>query len=289
MSSERKGELYGVIMAFLESWFPIFTVFILTAMGALFAYVLTVAVTSLIFIVIISYQKTWSEFLIKEAYVDLLWVTFYITLLFLLIMTGLEYTTAGNMSVIITLQLFFSYLYFSVFGSENISKIQSIGAFLMGIGAIIILFPENFSLNKGDFLIFLGAIVAPLTARHQQKARAYVSATTILAFRNIVALPIVLLVALYIEKVPTLSDVVEVSGFILLNALLIFTLSKILFVEALMLISITKLMALISFMPVFTLILAYFILDEVPDLVQFMGMIPVILGSYLITKRVHNL
>ena len=288
MKAQRRGEVYSIAVAFLESWFPIFTVFILTSMGALFAYLFSMALTSLIFIVIISYKKTWSEFFIKEAYAPLLWVTFYITLLFILIMVGLKYTTAGNMAVIITLQLFFSYLYFSIFGSEKMSKVQSFGALLMGIGAIIILFPENFSLNRGDLLIFLASMIAPLTAHHQQKARVLVSATTILAFRNIVALPVVFLCALFTEEIPSFDDIKNVWWFILLNAVLIFTLSKILFVEALTLIPITKLMALISFMPLFTLIFAYFMLNEVPDFLQFIGMLPVMFGGYLITKKEKN-
>jgi drug/metabolite transporter (DMT)-like permease len=284
MSSERQGEWYAVAIALLESLFPIFSIFILVNIEPLFTYAFSIMVANVVFIVMISYQNSWSEFLVKEAWKDMLWLTFYITTLFILIMMGLQYTSAGNMAVIISLQLFFSYLYFSLFGTEKMTIIHSFGAFLMGIGAIVILFPNEFTLNKGDGLIFLAAIIAPLVSKHQKQARVFVSAKTILAFRNILALPFVLAFAFYMEKIPTLSSVLEVSGFIVLNGLLIFVLSKLLFVEALNLIGITKLLALVSFMPIFTLIFAYFMLGEVPTFVQSIGVIPIVLGSYLITR-----
>jgi drug/metabolite transporter (DMT)-like permease len=100
-----------------------------------------------------------------------------------------------------------------------------------------------------------------------------------------VALPFVLGFAFYMENLPSLKNLEEVGVYILLNGILIFVFSKILFVEALNLMPVTKLLALVSFMPLFTLILAYFLLDEVATMVQLLGIIPIILGSYLITKK----
>ncbi len=285
MTAKNRGELYSILIALLESLFPIISIYILVSIQPLFAYAFSIMVANVVFIVLISYQKTWSEFLVKEAWADLLWLTFYITTLFVLMMIGLQYTTAGNMSVIISLQLFFAYLYFNVFGSEKMTLIHSIGALFMGIGAIIVLFPDDFSLNKGDVFIFLAAIIAPLVSKHQQKARLFVSAKTILAFRNIVALPFVLAFAFYMETIPTLENLSDVGVYIVLNGIIIFVFSKLLFVEALSLISVTKLLALVSFMPIFTLILAYFFLGEKATLSQLLGVVPIVLGSYLITKE----
>jgi drug/metabolite transporter (DMT)-like permease len=285
MTSKYQGEIYAILIALLESFFPIISIYILVSIQPLFAYVLSIIVANIVFILIITYHNTWSEFLIKEAWTDMLWLTFYITTLFILILIGLQYTTAGNMSVIISLQLFFSYLYFNVFGSEKMTLLHSFGALLMGIGAILILFPNKFSPNKGDILIFLAAIIAPLVSKYQKQARVFVSAKTILAFRNIVALPFVLGFAFYMETMPSIQNLEEVGIYILLNGILIFVFSKILFVEALNIVPITKLLALVSFMPVFTLVFAYFILGEVASFRQLLGIVPILLGTYLITKK----
>lgn len=251
----------------------------------IFAYGFSIMVANVVFVSMIVYQQSYSEFLVKEAWRDLLWLTFYITTLFILMMVGLKYTTAGNLAVIISMQLFFSYLYFNVFGSEKMTFVHSLGALLMGIGAIVILFPEDFSLNKGDLLIFIAAMIAPLVSKHQQKARQYVSSKTILAFRNIVALPFVFGLAFYMEAIPSIDDIAQVWMYIFLNGLLIFVFSKVLFVEALNLISVTKLFALLSFIPLFTVLFAYFMLDEKITLIQFFGIVPIVIGSYLITKE----
>ena len=59
-------------------------------------------------------------------------------------------------------------------------------------------------------------------------------------------------------------------------------------IEALNRLSITKLSAMLALLPVFTLIFAYFYLDEVPEFRQMMGIIPVLVGGYLITKPVKG-
>ncbi len=284
MTNHRKGEFYAFTLSILESFFPILTLFILQSIGPLFAYALCITVATIAFAIMISYEGSWSEFKNRAAYKDLLLTTLYITTLFLLIVIGLQYTTAGNMAVIITLQLFFSYLYFNVCGDEKMGGRQTLGAFLMGIGAIIILFPDDFTLNWGDLLILLAAIISPIANIYQKRARTQVSSKTILVFRNIVALPIVLIVALCFEDVPSVTQIGSVWWFIVLNGLLVFTLSKVLWIEALHLISITKLSALISFMPIFTLIFAYMFLNELPNSRQLLGIIPVVIGSYLITR-----
>jgi len=45
----------------------------------------------------------------------------------------MQYTTAGNMAVIIFLQLLFAYLYFNVIGKEKMDSLDLIGAFIVGI------------------------------------------------------------------------------------------------------------------------------------------------------------
>ena len=55
-------------------------------------------------------------------------------------------------------------------------------------------------------------------------------------------------------------------------------------IEALHRTSITKLSAMMGLVPMMTLIFAYFYLNEVPELRQVLGIIPVLAGGYLLTK-----
>ncbi|RLA57420.1 MAG: EamA family transporter, partial [Epsilonproteobacteria bacterium] len=67
----------------------------------------------------------------------------------------------------------------------------------------------------------------------------------------------------------------------------IYVISKIMWIEALNRISITKLSAMLALLPAMTLFFAYLYLDEIPEFRQIMGIIPVLLGGYLITKPIE--
>ena len=284
MQEERKGEVYMLLLSVLESWFPIFSLFSIALIGAMFSFAFSVTIATMIFLSLVIYQKKLPELFSKEARKDLLLTTFFINILFILSFIGLQYTTAGNMAVIIFMQLFFAYLYFNVFGDHKLSLVHTAGAVIMAVGALLVLIPDDLSLNKGDLIIFMAATLAPFANLYQKRARSYVSSETILAFRNVVALPVLFAIAFITEPLPTQEKLLEALPFILAIGFLVLGLSKVLYIEALHRISITKVSAMLALIPLFTLIFAYFTLHEVPNLRQILGIIPILIGGYLITK-----
>ncbi len=284
MQEERKGEIYMLLLSIIESWFPILSLFAIPLIGAMFSFALSIIIATIIFLALVLYQKKFHEMFDKEARKDLLLTTFFINLLFILVFIGLQYTTAGNMAVIIFLQLLFAYLYFNVFGSDRLSPMHTLGAVIMGVGALTVLIPDDLSFNKGDLIILIAAALAPFANLYQKRARSYVSSETILAFRNTIALPVLLIMAYLSEPLPTVENLIKAAPYILAIGILVFGVSKVLWIEALHRISITKMSAMLALPPIFTLILAYYTLDEVPDLRQILGVIPIVIGGYLITK-----
>ncbi|MCJ7764966.1 MAG: DMT family transporter [Thiovulaceae bacterium] len=284
MQEERKGEIYMLLLSVLESWFPILSLFSIALIGAIYSYAFAIAIAVIIFSVLLIYRGKTAELFHKEARKDLLLTTLFINLLFVLIFIGLQYTTAGNMAVIIFLQLLFAYLYFNVFGSDSLSPLHTFGAVVMGLGALTVLIPDDLSLNRGDLLILIAAAIAPLANFYQKRARSYVSSETILAFRNIFALPVMFLLAYLTEPLPTSDNLIKALPYILAIGILVFGLSKVLWLEALHRISITKVSAMMALPPIFTLIFAYYTLNELPELRQILGVIPILIGGYLITK-----
>lgn len=288
MSNETRGILYAWVFAMLEGVFPILSIFILKYMGSLHAYAFSVTVATVLFVLYLSVKHKLHELVKKEALFDLLVTAFLINLMFVLIFTGLRYTTAGNMSVIIIMQLFFAYLYFNIFGSEKLGPIPTLGAFMMAIGGIIIVFPGDFGVNIGDLLILFAAAIAPVANVYQKRAREYVSSEAILAFRNAVAIPILLALAFIFDRTISREQFLDAFPFILLNGILVFTLAKILWIESLHFTSITKLSAMVSLIPIFTLLFAFLIFGDVPTSRQILGIIPVIAGSMLISQKEAN-
>lgn len=289
MKQQREGELLMLIFALFESWFPIVSIFAIASVGALYAYAFTATVATVIFFAIVLFRQKMREFLIRNAYRDLLLTTFFITSMFSLIFIGLQYTTAGNAAVIIFMQLFFAYLYFNLFGHERLDSLHTFGAFAMGAGALIILFPENFTFNRGDLLVLVAAAIAPVANLFQKRAREYVSSETVLAFRNLLSLPFLFALAYLLETLPTPEGLQQAFIYLLINGALLMGISKLLWVEALHRISITKMSAMAALVPLFTLLFAYFALGEHPTLRQIVGVLPILIGGYLITRPVSDL
>lgn len=63
-------------------------------------------------------------------------------------------------------------------------------------------------------------------------------------------------------------------------------LSKILWLEGIHRISITKASAMMALIPVFTLFFSWMLFNTLPDTRQLMAIVPVIYGGYLLTRSV---
>lgn len=288
MTTQREGELYMLGLALLESWFPILSIVAIQHIGALHTYAFSLLVSLLFFAVIMIKRNLFVELKNPNAYKDLFLTSFWITTLFIFVFLGMQYTTAGNMSVIIFMQVLFSYLYFNVFGDEKMDKIHTFGAIMMVVGAVVIMMPKELVLNKGDMLIMIGAAIAPIANFYSKRTRKYCSSETILGFRTLVALPVIALFAWIVEPEIGLSDVIQALPYVVLIGFLIFGVSKIFWMEALHRVDITKLSAMLAIIPMITLFFAYLYLDEIPEVRQLLGIVPVLLGGYLLTRAVKS-
>ncbi len=288
MTKEHEGELLMVGLAILESWFPILSIVAISHIGALHTYAFSLLVSLLFFLIIMMKKNLFLELKNSKAYKDLLLTSFWITTMFVLVFLGMRYTTAGNMSVIIFLQLLFAYLYFNVLGSDKMDKIHTFGALIMGIGAMIILFPNELVLNIGDLLILIAAAIAPIANFYSKRTRQHCSSETILGFRTLFALPVISLLAWIIEPEISSNNIYEALPYVVLIGLLIFGVSKIMWMEALHRVTITKISAMMALVPMLTLLFAYLYLSEVPEVRQIFGIVPVLVGGYLLTKPIKE-
>ena len=286
MTNEREGELLILGLALIESWFPILSIIAMSYVGALHTYAYSLVIALFFFIVLMYKRDRFKELKNKSAYKDLLLTSFFITALFTLVFVGLRYTTAGNMAVIIFLQLLFSFVYFNILGKEKMDRLHLFGSILMGIGAVVILIPEELVLNKGDLLILAGAAIAPFANLYQKRARKFCSSETILGFRTVVGLPFVAFLAYVLEPSVSLESFYKALPYLLIIGTAVYVVSKIMWIEALHRISITKVSAMLGLVPQLTVTFAFLFLHEVPEIKQVIGIIPILLGGYFLTKPI---
>lgn len=284
MTRTREGEWYALMLSVLESWFPILSIIAIERIGALNTYFFVILFATLLLLLLQHRREGFKALLYRPALPALLGTSFFITLLFALIFIGLRHTTAGNMAAILTLQLLFSYLYFNLFGREKMDPFHTFAAVLMGVGAITVLVPYPVHFNPGDLLILLAAAIAPIANLFQKRARAHVGALTILTFRNLAALPFLLPAAWLFEGLPTAGALFDALPAIIAVAVLVYILAKILWIEALHRIGITKLSAMIAMIPLFTLFFAFLALHEMPTQRQLLGTLLIVIGAVCIVR-----
>jgi len=288
MQKEREGELLMLGLSVIESWFPILSILSMAYIGALHTYIYSLIIALFFFFILMFKRKRFAELKNRAAYKDLLLTSFFITTLFTFVFIGMRYTTAGNMAVIIFLQLLFAFFYFNILANEKMDRLHLIGSLVMGVGAIIVLIPQELTLNKGDLFILAGAAIAPFANLYQKRARQFCSSETILTFRTVVGLPFIAALAYYLEPAISYPAFIQALPYLLIIGIAVYVISKIMWIEALHRVSITKVSAMMGLVPLMTVLFTALFLDEVPSLKQGLGLIPILVGGYILTRPIKN-
>lgn len=286
LTREQEGILIIITEAILWSFFPIITLLIYQYISPLFTLALGNLFAIFFFGIIIVFRKKWHEFKNKSGIKDVFIASIFISLLWIFVFIGLQKTTAGNASIILLMEILFSFLYFGILHKEKFTISHILGATIMIIGAMFILFPGKIELKSGDLIILIGTMFPPIGNYFQQKARKKLSAETLLFSRNLISLPIIFLLAYFLkEPIPTLIKLQNAILLLVINGFFMFGISKILWIEGIHRISISKAISFNTISPAFTLIFAYFLLNEIPTPWQLLGFLPILIGGILITKK----
>lgn len=285
-TQSRTGELYVFAEAFLWSLFPIITKLTYSELSPLFTASISTFASSIFFASIVTAKGEWHSWRQRNAWNDIVLASLFTGVLFYaLLFTGLKYTTAGNAAMMGLMEVFFSFLILGVIlKHERIIPAHIVGAIFMIIGAVLILLPQSSGWRTGDFFVIAACAFAPIGNRFAQRARKTVSTNFIMVVRSIISGCFLLAMAFFLEEPPSVTAVLGSWEFLLINGVLLMGLSKILWFEAIHRIPITKCISLASVGPLFTVVIAYVILDETLSLLQIMGFVPIFVGTVLLTR-----
>ncbi|HSA83881.1 MAG TPA: DMT family transporter, partial [Patescibacteria group bacterium] len=238
------------------------------------------------FAALIAKKNLWHEIRNSAAYKDILIATLLLGIVYyVLVFIGLQYTSPGNASIISLTQIFFSFLFFHVFRREYIPTTHIWGGILMIFGAIIVLASNFQTFQGGDILILLANMIAPFGNFYAQRARKQVNSETIMFFRSALSSIFLFFLALLLHPSFSTNAIQDSLLFLLINGLLLLGLSKILWIEGIHRISVTKANALESIAPIFTLLFAWLLLQQLPTLWQLASLIPITAGVILLSKN----
>jgi drug/metabolite transporter (DMT)-like permease len=289
LTKETQGELLVFVEVVIWSLFPVITILSYGTLTPLYTAVFSVALSSVFFSVVLTVRKKWHELLVREAWFDILMVTLIIGVVYYtLAFVGINHTSAGNASIVALMEVFFSFAIFRSWKGERLGFKQNTGAFLMVLGAAIILFPKHTHPGIGDLLILLAAAIAPFGNHFSQSARKKVGSVTIMFIRSVLSIFFLLLMAYFFEPMPGREVLIASFGFLIINGIAILGISKLLWIEAIHRIPVTKAISLASIAPAFTLLFAYFFLKDVPTYSQILGFLPILAGIILLTNKTHG-
>lgn len=286
MSKEKAGEWFIISNALISSLFPVLTKISLRTLSPMASLAWSMLFAFIFFTALNLFRHSWHKILDRKVLPWLIGTAIILGIIFpTLQFLGLKYTSAGNAGIILSFEVFFTFIFYNVWRREYIDKKHIVGALLMMISGILILLPSFSHFRKGDFLILLAVMLPPIANLFQKRARESIGSEGILLFRTIVAVPVLFMLAFVFERnnIPSSSNIWLV---LILNGFIYFGISKVLWIEGIHRISITKSAALNSITPAFTLIFAFVLLKDIPTGLQLLAVPPTILGIYLLTRPI---
>lgn len=291
-AEKRRGELYALSQGMVGGFLPVAIVLSYVSLGSLASLAWSTLFAGISLGVIMLYRGSFHELRDVRLWKYAMLIALFIgILLYGFYFTALKITTPGNVAIMMLFEVFASFIFFKVFRREKASSAHILGAFLMVLGGGIILFNDFSGINAGDFLVLIGVMFAPVGNFFQQEARKIGSSETVLFLRYLLSAPPLFLLAYLFERSWTLNDVSTSLLFLFVNGVIIFGFSKLWWIESIHRISVSKATALGSVAPFFTLVFAWMILAQPPTMWQLLSLIPLVLGTLLLTDhlRLHKM
>ncbi|MES2014314.1 MAG: DMT family transporter [Patescibacteria group bacterium] len=283
-SKERVGELCILSESVLWGLFPVVTILTLASITPLVSLGWSVLFATGVFAILLTIRGTWKDVWNTAALPDTLATAIILGVVYyILFFIGLKYTSAGNASIVALSEIFFNYCFFHLLRKEPMPAVHIAGAGLMLFGALLVLYPSLRAFQLGDLLIVAASCIAPLGNMFQRRARTKVSSESLLFVRTLISTPIIFLLAYLLGTNPFLVHFEGSLWLILaLNGVFLLGLSKILWIEGIHRIAVTKASALASLAPLVTLLFAFILLHTSPTLFQLAAFIPMFFGVVLL-------
>lgn len=283
----RIGEVNILLSALLSGLFPVITILSLAYLPPFLSAGMSTLFAGVFFAAMLTWKNEWPLLQKRAAWKDILLATFFIGIAgYGCFFLGLQYTTAGNASILNLTEVLFSFLILGLLlHHESLVPRTVIGAACMVFGALLVLLPEGTGeWQWGNLLVLVGAALAPFGNRHAQRARKIVSTHVIMFYRSIISGIVLLLLALAIEEMPSPDALLSSLVFLCINGVLLLGLSVSLWIEGIHRIPITKAVAMVGITPLFTLLVAWLVLFETPSVLQVASLVPTVAGMWLLTK-----
>lgn len=285
MTELKKGNIFSVSQMVIGSLYTIFTVLGLKGLPSTVSFFWVNVFAAAFFLVIVLARGKARELINKKALYYVLGVVIFIMIfLYGLQFYALTKTIPANASIVCLFEIVPSFIFFQILKKEHFKKRHILGVIFAISGALIVLLPKAGNVNAGDLIILVSLMFAPLGNWCQQQARKLISSESILFLRHLIAIPFLFLITIFLKTPISDYNIYPSLGWLLLNAVVIFGISKILWVEAIHRITVTRVLSVNALAPIFTMIFAFFILNQFPTTNQLLSLPFLVCAVFLLTN-----
>jgi len=291
-SQERTGEIMILSQAMIYGFFPVIISYAGGLIPPIFFAAVSILLASVVMFFYLLFTNNLQEVKNTKSWKYILGVTFFSVILgFGFVITGASLTSGVNTSILLLAEVLFTFFICGLFFGEKMPLIKILAAILVVIGTFVIMYNGDFVFNKGDILIVIGTAFYPIGNRFAKKAMNLVQAPTIIFVRSVIGGLFLLLLSFYWEatfySAPTLIS--DNSFLIIMNALIGFSLTKVLWYEGMKRMDISKSITIGMSYAAFGVLYSMIFLGEVPTQYQILGFIVVFIGIFLITYKSKTL
>ncbi|HRX15433.1 MAG TPA: DMT family transporter [Spirochaetota bacterium] len=292
LSQETIGEVFNLGAMLLWGMMPVLVRSSSGIVPPLFFSGSSIFLAGLVCFFVLMVQKKIGEIFCAAAFRDMMMSTLIISVLFygVLFFAG-QKTSAGNIAIIGQSEVVWTFMFFTLLGFEKLTLKKTLGAAVVVCGVLMIVI-KSFSGDfvVWDFVLLLVFAITPLGNYFQKRALKRVSSITQLCFRSLVGGSLSLIASLIFERGHfTEASAVPIVVLVLLNGILALGLSKIMFLESLKRLEVSKTIAMGAAAPAVTMTAAYFILNEKPDILQLLGLALVVLGILVMINKSRSI
>jgi drug/metabolite transporter (DMT)-like permease len=285
MTEARKGNIFIISEMILWSLFPILATLGFKGITPLVSLFWVNLIATLFFFCLMFVRGRWQELKDKLVWLYTLGIVIFVCVLFYgLYFYALGKTTPANAAIVALFEIVPSYIFFQIIKKEHFDSRHILGIILGIVGALIVLLPKAGTVHSGDFIILLAVFFPPIGNWYQQKIRKIASTETVLFLRHLLSIPFILILIYVFGMSISLKGTTGILGWLLLNGIVVFGISKIFWVEAIHRMSVTKALAISSLNPIFTVLFAWFLMNQTPTIFQLAALPFLIVSVWILTN-----
>ncbi|MBP8717597.1 MAG: DMT family transporter [Candidatus Atribacteria bacterium] len=288
-NKEKEGIILVIICVFIHGSQPILGKYGVSLVPPLFFASLTNLIAAVFLILLILARRENIFLLLKARYfLILLSIGFFgTTLSNILFFYGVRLTSGINSAILLQIEPLYALLIGYLLLKERINSRQIIATLFIILGTILVVYQGTSKLNWGDILVLLTPLCYQISHFFSKKLlnKTDLSPLFIATGRTLYG-------GIFLFLLSQLAGIHEWSilakhnmlSLFIFYGIVVYALSYLTFYEAIKRINLSKASAIISVYPAISILLAWFILREVPDVYQLTGFFIILLGIFRLSQ-----